>query len=385
VSFPPQTAQYVRVVITQALSSWWSIDELNLYSATGVPPAAPTTDSLFTNSDGSATLTWPASPGATSYNIYRGTAAGGEGSTVYASVTSPTYTDRNMSPNVVYFYTVTAVNANGESPRGFEDETKSPLPVGTGGNTAGVASGNSLVFYCENALLGGFDWFQALTGWFPQVLGSSAALSPGGMVVDMAYSNIATLTFNNVSVPTSGLYTIDWRYAYQSGLFPGVNNRIMGVEVNGSVITSSERFPITGNFETYEHSSLQAHLNAGVNSITLFAVSDHGISRVDEMTITPATASVPSGPTNLVTTAGNGKVSLSWSPSTSGSPTSYSIFRGTISDGEVVTPIATVSGTTSYSDTTVSNYTHYYYVVAANNSVGISPDSNEGFAIPNPG
>jgi hypothetical protein len=385
VSFAPQTAQYFRVVLTQAGSSWWSVDELYAYSATGVPPAGPPTDELTANPNGTATFSWPASQGATSYNVYRGTTSGGEGSTPYASLTGTTFIDTHMTPGVVYYYEVTAVNAYGQSPSLFEDETPSPPPVFTGGTTAGVASGNSEVYYCEDGLLGGPDWFLALTGWFPQVLGSTAALSPGGMVVDMAYSSDATLTFNNVSVPTAGLYTIEWRYAYESGLFPGVNNRIMGIEVNGKVITSSERFPITGGFETYEDSSLQVELNAGVNSVTLFAVSDHGISRVDEMIVTPATASVPTGPTNLVTTAGNGSVALSWSPSTSGSPTSYSIFRGTISDGEQTTPIATVSGTTtSYTDATVSNYTHYYYVVAANNSVGISPDSNESFAIPNP-
>jgi hypothetical protein len=84
------------------------------------------------------------------------------------------------------------------------------------------------------------------------------------------------------------------------GLFPAMKNRQMGLMVNGRVITSTERFPITGSFDVYQHSYLQVQLNAGVNSITIFAVSDHGISRVDQMTVTPATASVPGGPTNLV-------------------------------------------------------------------------------------
>jgi len=210
------------------------------------------------------------------------------------------------------------------------------------------------------------------------VLGSSAALSPGGRVVDMAYASAGSLTFNDVVVPTSGLYTVTWRYAFQGGLFPGVNNRQMGLEVNGTVITSTERFPITGNFETYQNSSLQVHLNAGVNSISMLAVSDHGVSRVDEMTVTPATASVPSGPTNLAVTPGGGSAALTWKGSTSGNPTSYSIYRGTISDGEAVTPVGTVSGTTlTFTDTGLTNGKTYFYNVAANNSVGVSPDSNE--------
>jgi fibronectin type 3 domain-containing protein len=339
---------------------------------------APPGEELTANPDSSITLTLTPSPGATSYNIYRSTTSGAEGSVPYATTTATTYVDKNLSSTPIYFYEFTAVNSCGESARTPEDASKTPPPIGTGGNVPGVASGSSLIFYCKDALLGGFDWFQTLTGWFPQVLGSSAALSPGGRVVDMAYASNGTMTFNDVVVPTSGLYTVDWRYAFQGGLFPGVNNRQMGLEVNGTVITSTERFPITGSFETYQNSSLQVHLNAGVNSISMLAVSDHGVSRADEMTVTPATASVPSGPTNLTVTPGNGSATLTWKGSTSGSPTSYSVYRGTISDGEAVTPVGTVNGTTTtFTDAGLTNGKTYFYNIAANNSAGVSPDSNE--------
>src|ERR1022692_825940 len=350
-------------------------------AACAVP--APPGEELTANPDSSITIALTASPGATSYNIYRSTTSGAEGNTPYATTTATTYVDKNLSSTPIYFYEFTAVNSCGESARTPEDASKTPPPIGTGGNVPGVASGSSLIFYCKDALLGGFDWFQNLTGWFPQVLGSSAALSPGGRVVDMAYANDGSLTFNDVVVPASGLYTVTWRYAFQGGLFPGVNNRQMGLEVDGTVITSTERFPITGSFETYQNSSLQVHLNAGVNSISMLAVSDHGVSRVDEMTVTPATASVPSGPTNLTVTPGNDSATLTWKGSTSGNPTSYSIYRGTISDGEAVTPVGTVSGTTTtFTDTGLSNGKTYFYNVAANNSVGVSPDSNEVSVIP---
>jgi hypothetical protein len=239
-------------------------------------------------------------------------------------------------------------------------------------------TGGSL-YYCKDALLGGFDWFEKLNGWFPQVLGSSGANTPTKTVVDMAYASEGTMTFSNVVVPTSGLYNIDFRYAFASGLFPGVTNREMGLQVNGTVITSHQRFPITGNFETYQHSVLQANLNAGQNTIVQFAVTDHGVSRVDELTVTTASGSVPSEPTNLVGTAGSGQVALTWTASSGA--TSYNVFRGTQFDGEATTPIATVTGT-SYTDTGLTNGKTYYYNVAATNSVGISPDSNQINAAP---
>jgi fibronectin type 3 domain-containing protein len=346
-------------------------------SAALTPPATPSNVELHAGADSSITIEWAASPGATSYNIYRATTSGGEGNTPLVSTAATTYKDTNLSSTPVYFYQVTAVNAGGESARTPEDASKTPPPVGTGGNVAGVPVGNGKVYYCEDALLGGFDWFQTLSGWFPSVLGSSGSTSPGNRVVDMAYAKAGTMTFNNVVVATSGLYTVDWRYAFQGGLFPGVNNRQMGLKVNGTVITTTQSFPITGSFDVYQHSFLQVHLNAGVNSITQFAVSDHGLSRVDQLAVTPATASVPSGPTNLVATPGNGTATLSWAGSTSGNPTAYRIYRGTRSDGEVNTPIGSTNGTTTFTDTGLHNGTTYFYFVAAGNGVGGSPNSNE--------
>lgn len=341
-------------------------------------PEAPDDIELVAGADSSISISWEASPGATGYRVYRGTAAGGEEATPVATTTGTTYKDTDLSSTPVYFYEITAVNSAGESERSEEDASKTPPPASTGGDVAGVPSGNGTVYYGKDARLAGFDWFQTLTGWFPQVLGSSGADTPGDRAVDMAYSEGGTMTFDNVTVPTAGLYTVDWRYAFASGLFPGVTNRQMGLMVNGAVVTGTERFPVTGDFETYQHSALQVQLKAGVNSITMFAVSDHGVSRVDEMTVTPATASVPAGPTNLTAAPGNTSVALSWQPSGSGNPTSYTVYRGTKSDGEAVIPVATLGGTTTtFTDTGLRNGTAYFYNVAANNGVGVSPDSNE--------
>jgi hypothetical protein len=346
-----------------------------------VVPETPEDLELTAGADSSITIEWEPSEGATSYRIYRGTAAGAEGATPIATVTGTSYKDSNLSSTPIYFYQVSAVNSAGESARTEEDASKTPPPIGTGGNVPGVQVGNSLVFYCEDALLGGFDWFQTLTGWFPQVLGSSGSDSPGDRVVDMAYAEEGTMTFNNVVVPTAGLYTVDWRYAFQGGLFPGVNNRQMGLRVNGVDITRNQSFPITGSFDVYQHSALQVQLRAGANSITQFAVSDHGLSRVDQLIVTPATASSPSAPTNLRATAGNTSATLTWGASASGSPTSYRIYRGTKSDGEVNTPVGTVTGT-SFTDTGLKNGTTYYYFVSAANAVGGSPNSNEVTVVP---
>src|SRR5882757_11278788 len=78
-------------------------------ASAAVAAAAPPTPAdleLHAGADSSITLEWPASPGATSYNIYRGTSAGGEGTTPIASTTDTEYKDSNLSPTPVYFYQI---------------------------------------------------------------------------------------------------------------------------------------------------------------------------------------------------------------------------------------------------------------------------------------
>ena len=203
-SFRPAITSPVRLLVLTLLAAAFALTQAQLPArAAGSPPPQPLGLEASANANGTISLDWDVTPGATSYRLYRGTAAGGEGSTPIATLTSPEYTDTSVTSTPIYFYEVSAVNANGESPLSAEDASKTPPPIGTGGTTPGVASGNSLIFYGKDSLLGGFDWFQTLTGWFPQVLGSSGANTPTRTVIDMAYADEGSMTFNNVVVPAA--------------------------------------------------------------------------------------------------------------------------------------------------------------------------------------
>ena len=67
----------------------------------------------------------------------------------------------------------------------------------------------------------------------------------------MAYADQGSMTFLNVNVAAAGTYEVSFRYAFASGLFPGVNDREMGLSVNGQVVVDPMHFPITGSFERY--------------------------------------------------------------------------------------------------------------------------------------
>jgi hypothetical protein len=88
---------------------------------------------------------------------------------------------------------------------------------------------------------------------------------------------------------------------------------------------------------------------------------------------------VPDAPTALAATAGNGKVTLTWTGSTGAS--TYSVYRSTSSGGTYAS-IATGVGGASYTDLTVVNGTTYSYVVTATNANGESGRSNEVSASP---
>jgi hypothetical protein len=87
---------------------------------------------------------------------------------------------------------------------------------------------------------------------------------------------------------------------------------------------------------------------------------------------------VPAVPAGLAATAGNAQVSLSWNASTGA--TTYHLKRSGTSGGPYTT-VAT-PGTTSYTDTGLTNGTPYYYVVSAANAAGESANSSQVTATP---
>jgi glucuronoarabinoxylan endo-1,4-beta-xylanase len=97
-------------------------------------PRAPTGLSA-TAGDAQVTLSWAVSSGAASYNIYRSTTSGGEGTPLMTGVTATSFTDTGLTDGTTYYYEVTAVNAGGESGKSSEVSAALAMPVhgGPGG------------------------------------------------------------------------------------------------------------------------------------------------------------------------------------------------------------------------------------------------------------
>lgn len=83
-----------------------------------------------------------------------------------------------------------------------------------------------------------------------------------------------------VNTPTTGAYTLKFRYAN------GSTNRPLKLEVNGVTINASLDFLPTGSWATWSLSSANANLVAGTNTIRLITIGLNG-PNIDNVALTP--------------------------------------------------------------------------------------------------
>jgi endoglucanase len=96
-----------------------------LFGGPALPP--PPANVTASPDNGQIIVSWSASSGAVSYNIFRSTASGGEGTSPIASgIATTSYTNTGLTNGTRYYYTVAAVNGPAVSPQSAE---ASAIPV----------------------------------------------------------------------------------------------------------------------------------------------------------------------------------------------------------------------------------------------------------------
>jgi len=101
------TTSYYVVSASNAGGTCTSGNSTPAVSAMSCVPIGPTLTAK--GGIGQVVLTWTASTGATSYDVWRGTASGGPYTSI-ATTTATTYTDTGCSNGTTYYYIVTALN-----------------------------------------------------------------------------------------------------------------------------------------------------------------------------------------------------------------------------------------------------------------------------------
>jgi predicted phage tail protein len=163
-------------------------------------PVAPTGLSAASG-EGDVVLSWTPSSGASSYNIFQGTAAGAESTTAVLSVTAARATLSGLNNGSAYFFTVQAVNAAGSSATSSEvSATVLPAqPVG-----AAASAGNGSVTFSWSAAAGAVSYqvFEVAT--------------PGAEAATPVQSGVTA-----TSVTVTGLTNGEPYYFYVEAVDPG--------------------------------------------------------------------------------------------------------------------------------------------------------------------
>ncbi|MGO8673157.1 MAG: malectin domain-containing carbohydrate-binding protein [Capsulimonadaceae bacterium] len=364
------TAYYFKVAALNASGTSAQSTEASATPTSGVP-AAPT-GVTATPGNAQVALAWTASSGATSYNVYRGTATGGESATAIATgVTTTSYTNTGLTNGTEYFYKVAALNASGTSAQSTEVSATPSTGTGTlvlGINCGGSATGS---WVADEDFSGGTETTVTTT------VSTTGVTNPAPEAVYQS-NRFGGCTYTITGLTASGAYTV--RLHFAETYFDAAGDRESNVSINGTqVLTDFDIWKTAGgeNIATIQPFAATAS-SSGQIVIGLTTVVNN--AQINGIEIDSTTGSAPLAPTNLTATQGNTVVSLSWTASSGA--TSYNLYRSTTSGGEGTTAYQTGITATSYTDTGLNNSTEYYYTVAALNSYGTSPQSTQATATP---
>src|SRR5713226_4212670 len=414
----------------------------NEASATPAPtvPTAPQNLVAVAGNSGVA-LSWaaPASNGGapvTSYNVLRSTTTGTE-TLLSSGVVGTTFTDSTVSNGTTFFYKVAAVNSVGPGPLSNEASATPQVPPSAGfvrriasataaaGGTSialtvgapGVAAGDAVVvsvLLSSTSSITGALFATDTAGNLYTIARDVNDGSAGDRVVVLVALNVKALAATNqitLKVPSSG------EIHASADVFAGVT----GIDTSAGASASTTTFsagPVTTS-QTPEilvgavgiESGSSPTWAAGWSPLPALAISSDYLDSAYQVVNTtgpftatgttrgtwmaaivalkasgtplPPPPTVPGAPTALTATAGNASISLSWTaPASNGgaSITGYNVLRSTTSGAETALSSGVVG--TAFTDSTVSNGTTYFYKVAAVNSVGPGPLSNEASATP---
>lgn len=236
----------------------------------GSAPPAPT-GLTATAGNNQVTLSWTASSGATSYNVYRGTSAGGESTTAIATgIATTSYTNTGLANGTTYYYKVTAVNASGTS--GYSNEASAtPVSPNYAANP-GFETGNltSWVNWSPNGTnsAGGVETANPHSGTYNAFEASTSSFQ-----VD--------LSENSVTVP-NGTYTLTaW---VKAPVLPSNSCYLYGQNQDG---TNQLRLNIaqSAGYVQYTLTNIQVTTGSAQFGFWSDALANQGI-RIDDVTFT---------------------------------------------------------------------------------------------------
>jgi beta-glucanase (GH16 family) len=251
-------------------------------------------------------------------------------------------------------------------------EFRARLPQGVGSWPALWLLGANLTSVSWPAC-GEIDVMENNGSWFNQVQGTLHYSDASNN--HLSQTALFTLPTPGDSVTNFHLYAIEWSTNSIKWL---VDTNLVQTWTSWSSSTGPYPAPFNAPFfllmnlaigGNYLGNPTDSQINAG----TSFPIE----MQVDYVRVYDQVTLPPNTPMGLRASPGNTSAFLSWDASSSGA-TGYLVQRSANSGGPYT--VIGNSATNSFLDSSIANCATYYYVVAATNSAGPSPDSSEAVA-----
>ena len=337
--------------------------------------------------DGGATVT--------SYSVYRST--DGSRGTLVGTPTATAFGDSGLVNGVTYYYTVAAVNVAGEGAAAqvsSKPRTKPGAPTGLAGKAQNteVALTWSAPSSDGGATITGYTVYRSTTDG---QLGSPIAHPTGASFTDTGLINGTTYHYTVTATNAAGEGPDSSQVSATPLAVPNAPSSLAASAAansvsmtwnapadNGSAITAYAVYRSTTSGvlgSPIAHPTGSSFTDTGLTNGTTYYYTVTATNAAGEgpdsgqVSTTPRT--VPSAPTAVSASFGDGTVSLTWAaPADDGGATvaSYVVYRST--DASLGARIGTSTSTT-YTDTGLTDGQTYYYTLAAVNEAGEGPGS----------
>ncbi len=211
-------------------------------SATATPQASVTAPSVpgsvaATAGNASVALSWAASTGSApiTYNVYRGTSAGGENTAAIATkLTSTTYADSNLTDGTRYYYTVSATNSTGNSNPSAE---VSATPQASSSALIQIDAGGSGV----SPFAADTDFNNGSESNTTAAISTAGVTNAAPVAIYQSVRWAPAFTYIMPGLTAGSSYTVRLHFAELT--FTGSGQRVFNVAINGTSVLS--------NFDVY--------------------------------------------------------------------------------------------------------------------------------------
>ncbi|MCK9363487.1 MAG: fibronectin type III domain-containing protein [Syntrophales bacterium] len=363
--------------------------------AQGAVPAAPAGLTAIAG-NGEASLNWTAVSGVTDYVLYRGAVSGGPYSFV-AQTQGTGYMNRSLSNGTRYYYVVTALNANGQSPYSAPIDVTPGTTVLKAPDGVTALPGNGEVSLTWNPVTSAVS-YQVLRGTSPG--GPYTLLTPvatGPSFTDKGLSNVVQYfyviqTMISITSTNLGAYSEEVG-ATPSALLPAAPTNFSASP--GSTWADLSWSPSEGatayavyrgvkdggpytlvaqpNTTAYEDTDLA---NGTTYYYVVAAANAQGAGAFSAQASAPVSATEkPHAALLSLHQAADHFANIVWEGAIGAQ--SYTVLRSTTKDDPDPPYESNPISGTSYSDSNLENGTTYYYVVDTHNANATIARSNE--------